>query len=410
MSDHELDTPVQDPTIEHIPAPKLADVAPNAVVPPAPATEDTPRAQTSLDPIIVPEEEPAPAAPAAAPVTPPPAPKKKKKRVGLIIILVLLLLGLIGGGLAFWFFGMPALQYNEAMEAMNAGNFDYAYQKLSELNSYEDSAVRMQEVRYRQAVELLNNKQYDAAYKYFNEIPLYMDSKDLAKECRYRQAKDLLAKGEFADADVIFTNLDTYKDSADMAKECRYQQALALMTAEDYEGAMAIFTALDTYSESQKQLKLCKYNYIQAHYDRGDVMTYEYLTELKQEDYRDTRSLYQKLYAWHITDICVNSSQDDATTNLPSISKYDPVFVHFTVTGGIPNGETRLRISGTHLNGEAINYTFADPVTDNWVGWYGWSSGVWVDPSAAYGGTIRMAFYDGNNNKLADISIIIDDD
>ena len=264
MSDHELDTPVQDPTIENIPAPNLADAAP----------------------------------------------KKKKKRVGLIIILVLLLLGLIGGGLAFWFFGVPALQYNEAMKAMNAGNFDYAYQKFSELNSYEDSAVRMREVRYCLSVALLNNKQYDAAYKY---------------------------------------------------------------------------------------------NYIQAHYDRYDVMTYEYLTELRQEDYRDTRSLYQKLYAWHITNICVNSSSEDTTTNLPSISKYDPVYVHFTVTGGIPNGETRLRISSTHLNGEALE-SFFDPVTANSVLAYGWRGGVRAS------GTIRMVFYDDNNNKLADISIIIDDD
>lgn len=84
-----------------------------------------------------------------------------------------------------------------------------------------------------------------------------------------------------------------------------------------------------------------KYGYVLGHESHDDRTTYEYLSELSSEGYKDAKLLYSDLYGWHLDfDIIVRNNWDwNSTTETwrrvaPELIQ--GLFVRYTTSGGVP--------------------------------------------------------------------------
>jgi hypothetical protein len=183
-------------------------------------------------------------------------------------------------------------------------------------------------------------------------------------------------------------------------KACDY------LERKNYTQAISIFEDISYYKNSAEKIQEAKYRYVLANQNNDDLTTYDYLCVLKNAGYKDSATIYENLYAWKIT-ILGWSSYQNGSYYKSSISKYNPVYCHFTITGGVPGDSTRLSVSGRRPDGKYIDYTFGYDVYDGWTGWYGWSDGLYSYPKTGQTGTILLYFYDESGNRIGITSVRI---
>ena len=92
-----------------------------------------------------------------------------------------------------------------------------------------------------------------------------------------------------------------------------------------------------------------KYDYAKAHFDRMDMLTFQYLQQLKQEGYKDAASLYDQLYAWHFETVA-NHGENDWSTNEASFEDNDTYYLHHRIWGGPPQGVVEVRTKTTRFS------------------------------------------------------------
>lgn len=86
------------------------------------------------------------------------------------------------------------------------------------------------------------------------------------------------------------------------------------------------------------KIRKSKYQYVKAHYNEGGEKFEKYLSDLHEIGYSDIDSIYYQYYAWHIS-IVANTSEDDYSTDIDTVSRKDTVYFHVSCSGG-PPGET----------------------------------------------------------------------
>lgn len=339
--------------------------------------------------------------------------------------------------------------YQQAVADLEDQDFDSAYELFVQLGDYEDSADKAKEALYQKAIYLFQTGKYDAAHEIFVSLGKYVYSEDMAKECLYQKATKLLAEEQFDAARDLFLSLGKYSDSdymateclyqkgmdylfgagnwdaamkiftqivnnyeshasnsKEMLKECQYQQACALLEVGEYKQAVSLFVELDRYNDSISKANEARYSYVLTHKNNDDKTTYEYLKALKTARYSNADSIYKELYDWKITVLGWNSDPN-STTYKTSISKYNPVYCHFKLTGGTPGETTVIHITGSLPNGNSIDYTFSYATEDGWVGWFGWSDGIYNNPQYGTTGSIYLTFYDRYGIKIGTASVRI---
>ncbi|MBO4422325.1 MAG: hypothetical protein J5879_02720, partial [Clostridia bacterium] len=81
--------------------------------------------------------------------------------------------------------------------------------------------------------------------------------------------------------------------------------------------------------------------YVIENKNPNNLTTYDYLTELKDDNYSDAKSIYDDLYEWKAELVCFNTDKNDYTTILNSIKKNES-YLHFSfeITGGMPGTKT----------------------------------------------------------------------
>ena len=129
---------------------------------------------------------------------------------------------------------------------------------------------------------------------------------------------------------------------------------------------------------------------------------------MKDADYKDAAEIYEVLYTWKATITATNNDPDATYEDMDSISKYDPVYVHLVISGGTPNETILIEVRGRSISGNSIRYTFNTRLKDGDTQWFGWSSGVWVDPDLGTGGSIYVSLYNKDTGEfLDDVTITI---
>lgn len=226
-------------------------------------------------------------------------------------------------------------------------------------------------------------------------------------EYKYRQAYNHLENQEYDSAYTAFEKLNGYRDSDEMLDECIYQKACSKAKNNFYTEAINLFETLDGYKDSERKINEVKYKYIQKNKNNDNTLTYEYLKNLKKQDYLDSTEIYDELYEWKVSVFAVNSSEEDETTYKHTISRYDPVIFHIKLTGGTPNASVRIRVTPSFPDGDTDLFIFDEKWEDGETGWYGWTDGLYDYPGYGATGNLQCKFYDDANNLIGSASVRI---
>lgn len=205
----------------------------------------------------------------------------------------------------------------------------------------------------------------------------------------------------------MFKELGDYEDSDSRYKETYYQYGLQLLSSKSYKEAVTVFNALGSYQESKTKLNEAKYSYVLAHKNNTDSTTYSYLKDLKSIGYSDARSIYTDLYKWVLNVTAINTSES-SSTNMSSISKYRPIYIHYSLSGGVPGGSTKLTLRYTLPSGEGGSYDFdKSTYSRGSSGTVFWEDGIYQNPAYGSTGTLKLRFYDGDGNLICETSVKI---
>ena len=155
-----------------------------------------------------------------------------------------------------------------------------------------------------------------------------------------------------------------------------------------------------------KQSGNSKYAYVLENKNNTNSTTYEYLKDLKYDNYKDSKDIYNSLYAWKVS-IVVNSSANDYTTNRTSISRSSPIYFHIKLSGGPPNGSTRVRYSyelpnGRTGSGSHDGYWNAGSSGSNY-----WDDGLYQNPAYGETGNLKMEYKDSDGNIIGSVTVRI---
>jgi len=262
-------------------------------------------------------------------------------------------------------------------------------------------------IKYNSACEALQNQQFDKAYDDFIALGSYKDSKTKAIESLYKKGVYLNKNKKYKEAAEIFKSLNAYEDSRDQYQSAYYNYGLQLMGEGAYSDAINVFTSLGDYEDSETMVNEAKYCYIVNHLDNSDITTYNYLNELIAIKYKDCKQLYKSLYAWKATTFYFNTGSD-ATDKKTSISRSSPLYCHFTIEGGPPQGSFYAYASAIWPDGSKMTKKKSDVImSGNKTYWWGWKDGIYLDPKNGKTGTFTLILYDENNNEIGRSSIPI---
>lgn len=246
---------------------------------------------------------------------------------------------------------IPNAQYNDAISLMNEEKYKEAEDAFWALNGYKDSATKIKECQYLSAVAAQSSKRYETAYE-------------------------------------IFVSLGKYSDSESKAKSCAQEAGDTAFSKKQYQTAIDWYSKIKLYNEVNK----VKYQYVLDHKNNDDTTTSSYLSDLKKANYKDSSSIYSELYDWKIEIIAINSDPE-STKNATSISKYDPVYIHFRLTGGLPNARIEPYVKFTLPNGNTGTHTWDYYCHEGDTLWFGWADGIYNTPANGTEGVLIVNFY-----------------
>ena len=240
----------------------------------------------------------------------------KKKSVWIPIVAVLAVL-LIGAGILI--FTSQGVRYDFAHRAMEAGKYESAAEKFSDLCEYKDSRIY---ASYCAGIAAGDRGEYDDAITSLKMAQSMAgdDHAALQDHCdmliTYYTARQYEDKLEYEQAESCLSGIPFFRDSAErrasygekiLARD--YDRANALLAEKKYDKAIDAFTKLNGYKDSEQKIAQCREekenDRLQALYDEADGMeqigTYFYYMLASQKfealgDFSDsaTRAVHAK--------------------------------------------------------------------------------------------------------------------
>jgi tetratricopeptide (TPR) repeat protein len=201
------------------------------------------------------------------PVTEQPKKKSKKKIfiiIGAIVLVILIVVGVIIGINVY-----RSNTYDNAVEALYAGEYEQARDAFEGLGDYKEAAALMtlaqQGLDYEAATAFLDAGDYEAALSVFRRLGSYGNSVTMATFCEntidYEAATALLDAGDYEAALSVFIALGSFEDSASLATLCENKVAYAAAeqkyNEKDYYGAYQAFEALGSYEDAAERMQQC---------------------------------------------------------------------------------------------------------------------------------------------------------
>jgi tetratricopeptide (TPR) repeat protein len=242
---------------------------PETVLPPPAAAAALPPPPMPTPLSNMPPPTPYPAAAYPPPNVPAPAPQvPKKSNKGLFIILgavALVVVLAIAGVVGFNVYRSNA--YDNAVKALDAGEYQAALDAFAELDDYRDAAALKERARkwldYKAAQALLDAEDYEAALEGFKALGSFENAAELAAQCQnsidYRAAVVDFATGDFEAALDAFRELTSsdFLDSDQWVDKTAYAIADKKYTEGDLYGAYLDFQALAGYEDASERARQC---------------------------------------------------------------------------------------------------------------------------------------------------------
>lgn len=210
---------------------------------------------------------------------------------------------------------MPKTNYDNAVKALQAGQYDDAITAFTKLGDYQDSGYL---IRQAQANKAFAAGQYDVVSKYYVGLPAKYQEHAGDLTALYNKALSLMDAGSYDEAAAAFAGLGIYKDSKDQITEATYRKASAFMTNGDRSEATELFSGLHGYKDS---VALTRQMAADIQYENGSYAvawaTYATLPEAYQTHNAD----YAEMYTAAAT-MLANGSYDDAAAAFTVLGTY----------------------------------------------------------------------------------------
>lgn len=292
--------------------------------------------------------------------------------------------------------------YLQAKDEMSAGDYTAALSTLEQVGDYKDSKTLIKQAHYNLGLSYIDKKDYVSAKSEFKLSGDYEDSAVMLNESDYLYAKQLVIEEEFDKAISIYRGLGLYKDSVTQLQKTHYLYGSYHLENKFYLSAIGEFEQCMGYDDADKLLKEAKYQYSKNSPMSSEV-AYEYLSELKSANYKDSATIYKDRYTWKVIPVYANNSSSDETTlksSVPSTCSY--FHAGFKITGGIPGKMITMYAVST--------FPSEGSYKSDWY-WKNYKVGEsceieWPNGFDAYSGTLTIAVYNkANDEKLGSLSI-----
>lgn len=292
--------------------------------------------------------------------------------------------------------------YELAQDLFEQGQYEAAAEQYIKID-YRDSKTQYREAYYRLANELIQNPNtYPQAIEAINQIAKmdYKDASTLANEWQYLKAQAYETSGQPESAISIYLIIPDYKDANERVLNLAYEQGIERYNNGEYSGAITYLEMAGKTKDAP--LKLIDATYLMGldYYNQEDYLN-AYSTLNKYPEYKDARSLIKRIedvhFRWEVT-IFFNSSENGITDEV-TIKNESPFYIHFTVSGGMPDQTIKPKVVYTYPDGDTDVELFDEAYTDE-SNWIGWDTGLYVDPKIAPPGTFYVEIYDSVTGKF----------
>lgn len=251
--------------------------------------------------------------------------KKPSFRTKMIILIVFLLLLATGGGIAVYkYLAAPAIQYEEAIKLQDSGKYEKAIDKFESLGDYKDCKEHIWECYISIGDRYYDDGEYEKAIDTYNTAMKMKESDRIQtkiRKCYIGIGNRYYENGEFENAIASYQTAMEMKDT----------DAL------------------------QDKINKCKFGYVKANQSKRTEQVETYLAELMSIKYPGIQEIYDAYYAWHVK-IIANTSEDDYSNDVETISRHDTAYFHAILSGGEPSEEIELYYEIAWPNGSKQIY------------------------------------------------------
>lgn len=119
---------------------------------------------------------------------------------------------------------------------------------------------------YKQAMDHYEAGEYAEALELYKSLGDFADSKAMAEICwqkaDYKHAEELFAAGDYRQALALYQGLAMYMDSPAKAIVCQYRIGLSCITEGNFEEGIQWLQPLGSYEDCIEQIRLAKWNWM----------------------------------------------------------------------------------------------------------------------------------------------------
>ena len=180
---------------------------------------------------------------------------KKKGKKKLIVALVVLLVLLLGGGAAgTYFYLIPLMKYNKAIDLINAKQYDEGLAMLDELGDFSDAPQQYQTGLYVKALNYLANDDFEHTREILEQLGDFKDAPELLGSLDARRvSKEVRAVAATPVGEVVtFGHYETDGDTENGEEALRWivlsnrDDLVTLITEQSIAGMRYHFNASET--------------------------------------------------------------------------------------------------------------------------------------------------------------------
>ena len=238
--------------------------------------------------------------------------QESSKRRGKFLIIVLVVTVLFGGGFAFFFYGLPYLNYTDAVNMMNRGDFDNAIAKFEKMNGYADSEELRKQCIYNKATNYFYRGSMAPAADLFSTIKGFKDSDQKYIESKMGLAAGYMEDKEFENAFNVYKELGLNEKDSEEMKKCVtqiYYLGLEKLNKNHPDKALVYFQLIPGFKKSDENAKECKYRLAGNAYN---ALKYKESLRIYNEikGYKDVNKILNKLSNLALI---INTAKPDGT-------------------------------------------------------------------------------------------------
>lgn len=338
--------------------------------------------------------------------------------------------------------------YEKGRQLLIKGEYKEAIEIFTKLDDYSNSKDRVTEAYYLLALKYQEDKNYQDAISVYEKIIDYKEALKLRNTCIEKYAQTYITSKDYDKAEELYkvigddkliadlnairtedvrssaltdinaTDKENVYREAEQQKYDEYKQEYIekIIAAEsidqingylkDYRNAISRIKT-DAQYKNEEAAKKRKEAAEKAAIEKAEQEAKEKAEREAREAEERAREASEKAiaeakrkeeekkaYEWVVTSCCVNTSSQDYSTDMPSISKYNTFYAHFTVKRGA-GGDGSFMLKTYYPDGQ-VNYSYVSAPSGNTIN----MDSRYNNPNDVSSGYITIELYDFGDNLL----------